>query len=60
VLGSNYCHIYLTIDSRTNKLIALSVIDNLVKGAAGQGIQNMNIMLGLPENCGLTMPGMYP
>ena len=40
-------------DERTNKLIIISVIDNLVKGAAGQGIQNMNIMFGIPEDTGL-------
>jgi N-acetyl-gamma-glutamyl-phosphate reductase len=60
VQGSNYCHIYITVDSRTNKLIILSVIDNLVKGAAGQGVQNMNIMLGLPETMGLDSPAFYP
>jgi N-acetyl-gamma-glutamyl-phosphate reductase len=60
VQGSNYCHIYTTVDSRTGKLIVLSVIDNLVKGAAGQGVQNMNVMLGLPETTGLSMPGLYP
>ncbi|HSW58965.1 MAG TPA: N-acetyl-gamma-glutamyl-phosphate reductase [Dehalococcoidales bacterium] len=60
VQGSNYTHIYLTVDSRTGKLIVLSVIDNLGKGAAGQGVQNMNVMLGLPETCGLSMPGMFP
>ena len=60
VQGSNYCHIYPTVDARTGKLIVLSVIDNLGKGAAGQGVQNMNVMLGLPEISGLGMPGMYP
>jgi N-acetyl-gamma-glutamyl-phosphate reductase len=60
VLGSNYCHIYTTVDSRTDKLIVFSVIDNLVKGAAGQGVQNMNIMLGLPETMGLDSPAFYP
>jgi N-acetyl-gamma-glutamyl-phosphate reductase len=59
-LGSNYCHIYVTVDARTGKLIVLSCLDNLVKGAAGQGIQNMNLMLGLPETCGLTTPAMFP
>jgi N-acetyl-gamma-glutamyl-phosphate reductase len=60
VQGSNYCHIFTTVDSRTGKLIVISVIDNLVKGAAGQGIQNLNVMLGLPQTCGLGMPGMFP
>lgn len=58
--GSNYCHIYPTYDPRTGKLIVISCIDNLGKGAAGQGIQNMNVMLGLPETCGLAMPAMFP
>jgi N-acetyl-gamma-glutamyl-phosphate reductase len=60
VLGSNYCHIYTTVDSRTGKLVVLSVIDNLVKGAAGQGVQNMNVMLGLPETMGLDALALYP
>jgi N-acetyl-gamma-glutamyl-phosphate reductase len=60
VLGSNFVHIYTTVDSRTGKLIVFSVLDNLVKGAAGQGVQNMNVMLGLPETCGLLMPGLFP
>jgi N-acetyl-gamma-glutamyl-phosphate reductase len=60
VQGSNYCHIYITVDSRTGKLIILSVIDNLGKGAAGQGVQNMNVMLGLPETMGLDAPALYP
>jgi N-acetyl-gamma-glutamyl-phosphate reductase len=59
-LGSNYCHIFPTVDPRTGKLIVISCIDNLVKGAAGQGVQNMNVMLGLPETTGLSAPAMYP
>ena len=58
--GSNCCHIYPTYDPRTGKLIVISCIDNLGKGAAGQGIQNMNVMLGFPETCGLEMPAMFP
>ena len=50
---SNYCHISLHTDTRTNRLIVVSTIDNMVKGAAGQAIQNMNIALGLPEDAGL-------
>ena len=53
VLRTNYCDIGLTIDRRSHHLILLSVIDNLVKGAAGQAIQNMNLMCGLPEETGL-------
>jgi N-acetyl-gamma-glutamyl-phosphate reductase len=60
VQGSNYCHVYPTFDPRTGRAVVISVIDNLGKGAAGQGIQNMNLMLGLPETMGLQMPGIYP
>ncbi len=58
--GSNYCHIYPTYDPRTGSLIVISCIDNLVKGAAGQGVQNMNLMLGLPETSGLEAPALFP
>ncbi len=58
--GSNYCHIHATIDHRTGRLIAISAIDNLVKGAAGQAVQNMNLMLGLPETTGLEALAVYP
>ncbi|MFH1639954.1 MAG: N-acetyl-gamma-glutamyl-phosphate reductase [Chloroflexota bacterium] len=58
--GSNFCMIYPTIDERTGRLIVLSVLDNLVKGAAGQAVQNMNIMLGIPETTGLEVVGLYP
>lgn len=53
VRGSNFCDIAIRIDKRTNKAIVISAIDNLVKGASGQAVQNMNIMLGLPEVTGL-------
>jgi len=53
VSGSNFCDISFRFDKRTGRLIVLSAIDNLIKGAAGQAVQNMNIMLGLPEECGL-------
>ncbi len=53
VVYTNYCDIGVTVDLRTNQLIIISVIDNLIKGAAGQAIQNMNIMFGLPEQAGL-------
>jgi N-acetyl-gamma-glutamyl-phosphate reductase len=59
-LGSNLCLIYPTIDIRTNRLIVISCIDNLVKGAAGQAIQNMNLMLELPETTGLGAMAIYP
>jgi N-acetyl-gamma-glutamyl-phosphate reductase len=58
--GSNFCLIYPTVDPRTGRLIVISAIDNLVKGAGGQAIQNMNLMLGLPETSGLQAPAVYP
>ena len=53
VKGSNYCDIGFKLDKRTNRLILISAIDNLVKGAAGQAVQNMNIMLGIDQTSGL-------
>ena len=53
VAGTNYCDIGFSIDERTGKIKIISVIDNLLKGAAGQAVQNMNIMSGFPETCGL-------
>ena len=50
---SNYCDISLHIDARTGTLVAVSAIDNMVKGAAGQAIQNMNLVCGLDEDAGL-------
>ena len=55
VTGSNYCDISLHIDRRTGTLIVVSCIDNMVKGAAGQAVQNMNLLLGLEETTGLTL-----
>ena len=60
VSGSNYCDIGLHVDERTNRLTIISVIDNLVKGAAGQAIQNVNLMNGWDERTGLTDIPMYP
>ncbi|MBI4300405.1 MAG: N-acetyl-gamma-glutamyl-phosphate reductase [Chloroflexi bacterium] len=59
-LGSNLCIIHPTIDMRTGRLVVISCLDNLVKGAAGQAIQNMNLMLGLPETMGLEGVAVYP
>jgi len=53
VIGTNYCDIGFRIDKRTEQIKVISAIDNLVKGAAGQAVQNMNIMNDFPENCGL-------
>ena len=52
-VGTNYCDIGFSIDERMGKIKIISVIDNLLKGAAGQAVQNMNIMSGFPETCGL-------
>jgi N-acetyl-gamma-glutamyl-phosphate reductase len=59
-LGSNACLIYPAVDERARRLVVVSCLDNLVKGGAGQGIQSMNLMLGLPEAAGLTSIGLYP
>ena len=58
--GNNFCLILPTIDRSGEKLIVISAIDNLVKGGAGEAIQNMNLMLGLPETTGLEAPAIYP
>ena len=58
--GNNMCLLYPTVDARTDRLVVVSVLDNLVKGAAGQAIQNMNAMLGLPETIGLDATALYP
>jgi N-acetyl-gamma-glutamyl-phosphate reductase len=58
--GSNMCLIYPTISPDTGKLIVISCIDNLVKGAAGEAVQNMNLMLGLAEVTGLQATAIYP
>ncbi len=60
VFGTNYCHIGLAVDKRANRVIVTSVIDNLVKGTAGQAIQNMNLMSGFDETAGLTMAAVWP
>jgi N-acetyl-gamma-glutamyl-phosphate reductase len=60
VRGTNFCDIGLSVDARTNRAIIVSVIDNLVKGAAGQAIQNMNLICGLPEETGLSLIPLFP
>lgn len=59
VRGSNFCDIGLRVDERTGRVTVISVIDNLVKGAAGQAIQNLNLLAGLPETTGLTIVPLY-
>ncbi len=60
VEGSNYVDVNFKIEPRTHRLIMMGAIDNLVKGAAGQAVQNMNILFGLPENTGLMQVPMFP
>ena len=60
VAGTNLCRIGCTDDPQGGRLVVVSVIDNLVKGASGQALQNMNVMLGLPETAGLEAPGLFP
>lgn len=60
VRGTNLCDIHVTYDERTNRILALSAIDNLVKGAAGQAIQNMNIIFNLNETSGLDIIPLQP
>ncbi len=59
-LGSNFCLMYPTVDSRTGHLVVLSCLDNLVKGASGQAIQNMNLMFGWDERLGIDSIAVYP
>ncbi len=58
--GSNRCHVGITVDSRNQRLVAVSAIDNLTKGLAGAALQCMNLMLAMPETMGLESPGMWP
>ncbi|MGI6432959.1 MAG: N-acetyl-gamma-glutamyl-phosphate reductase [Sphaerochaetaceae bacterium] len=60
VKSSNYVDIGFTVDKRTNRLIACGALDNLVKGAAGQAVQNMNIALGFAESAGIDMIAPFP
>ncbi len=60
VRGSNFVDLGWIVDNRTGRIIVVSAIDNLVKGAAGQAIQNMNIMFGLDESAGLAVVPLYP
>lgn len=60
VEGSNFVDVNFKIDERTNRIIMMGAMDNLVKGAAGQAVQNMNLMFGLEENEGLKLAPMFP
>ena len=59
-MGTNFCLVYPTVDERTGRLVVVSCIDNLVKGAAGQAVQNMNLMCGIPEETALESLALYP
>lgn len=60
VEGSNYVDVNFKIDERTNRIVVMGALDNLVKGAAGQAVQNMNLICGLPETEGLLMAPVFP
>ena len=60
VEGSNFVDVNFKIDKRTNRIIMMGAIDNLVKGAAGQAVQNMNLLFGFEENEGLKLVPMFP
>ncbi len=60
VEGSNFVDVNFKIDPRTNRIVMMGAMDNLVKGAAGQAVQNMNILFGLPENKGLKLIPLFP
>ena len=60
VEGSNFADVNFKIDPRTRRIVMMGAIDNMVKGAAGQAIQNMNLMFGLPENTGLKQIPVFP
>jgi LysW-gamma-L-alpha-aminoadipyl-6-phosphate/LysW-L-glutamyl-5-phosphate reductase len=59
-LGTNFCDIGFEIDTRTNRLMMFSAIDNMVKGASGQGVQCLNLMMGIDETTGLKSTGFHP
>jgi N-acetyl-gamma-glutamyl-phosphate/LysW-gamma-L-alpha-aminoadipyl-6-phosphate reductase len=59
-MGSNFVDIGFELDHRTNRILAFSAIDNLMRGASGQGVQCMNVMLGVDETTGLECQGYHP
>ena len=58
--GTNFCDIGFDLDERSNRLVVISAIDNLMKGAAGQAVQALNLMYGFPETTALGFPGLHP
>jgi N-acetyl-gamma-glutamyl-phosphate reductase len=59
-LGTNHCLLHPVIEPESGRLIVVSALDNLMKGGAGQGVQSLNLMLGLPEETGLDRLALYP
>jgi N-acetyl-gamma-glutamyl-phosphate reductase len=59
-LGGNACHLQATVDADSGRIIVVSALDNLGKGAAAQAVQCANLMLGLPEGAGLSANGVAP
>jgi N-acetyl-gamma-glutamyl-phosphate reductase len=59
-LGNNMCLVHPVVDERNGMLVAVGVLDNLGKGAAGQAIENMNLMLDIDQSAGLDFPAVYP
>ncbi len=59
-LGSNFCDVAVRVDAASGVLVAFGAIDNLMKGAAGQAVQNMNLLCGFPEELGLRAPALFP
>jgi N-acetyl-gamma-glutamyl-phosphate/LysW-gamma-L-alpha-aminoadipyl-6-phosphate reductase len=60
VIGTNFCDIGFELDSHINRLVVFSAIDNIIKGAAGQGVQCLNVILGVDEKTGLESLGFHP
>ena len=60
VRGSNFCDIGIKANPKNKTAVIISVLDNLVKGASGQAIQNMNVMMGFEESLGIDMPPVFP
>lgn len=60
VRGTNRCHLSVAVDGRTGMVLVFSALDNLGKGAAGQAVQNLNVMMGWPEATGLGAPALFP
>jgi len=60
LIGSNYCDIGFELDDHASRLLLFSAIDNLIKGAAGNAVQCLNLMIGVDESIGLKFPGIHP